>query len=205
MRPCTPALSFAALSLLVATAPLAQGDEIREQLDLAIELYEEGDLAGSITELQYAIGEIQGRLGSAYAETFPPAPAGWTAEAPSQEASAAFFGGGTMVSRAYREENGSGSMNAQLMIDNPMIQGMAALFSNPAIISANPNMKRVRLGRENAILDFDEAAGRGEITFLMGGGRAMLKVEGSGLASGDLLVETLEAWDRQGLADVAGL
>ncbi len=205
MRPCIPALSVAVLSLLVATTPPVQADEIREQLDLAIELYEEGDLAGSITELQYAIGEIQGRLGSAYAETFPPAPAGWTAEEPSQEASAAFFGGGTMVSRAYREDNGSGSMNAQLMIDNPMIQGMAALFSNPAIISANPNMKRVRLGRENAILDFDQAAGRGEVTFMTGGGRAMLKVEGSGLASGDILVETLEAWDRKGLEDVAGL
>jgi hypothetical protein len=39
---------------------------------------------------------------------------------------------------------------------------------------------------------------------MMGGGRVMLKIEGSDLASGDLLVETLEAWDRKGLAAAAG-
>ena len=40
MRARTPALPFAVLALLVATMPLARADEIREQLDLAIELYE---------------------------------------------------------------------------------------------------------------------------------------------------------------------
>lgn len=205
MRCRTPAVSFAALALLLTSSPLAVADEIREQLDLAIQLYEEGDLAGTITELQFAIGEIQGRLGSVYALTFPPAPEGWTAEEASQEASPAFLGGGTIISRAYRQGNGDGTMDAQLMIDNPMVQGFAALFNNPAMISANPNMKRIRLGRENALLDFDQAAGSGEITFMMGGGRAMLKIEGSGLASGDLLVATLEAWDRKGLEEAAGL
>ena len=205
MRRRSPAASFAALALLLASASAASADDIREQLDLAVGLYEEGDLAGAITELQFAIGEIQARLGRVYAETFPPAPAGWTAEAPSQEASPAFLGGGTIISRAYRENEGGGTMDAQLMIDNPMVQGLAALFSNPAMISANPDMKRVRLGRENALLEFDAAVGHGEITFLMGGGRAMLKIEGSGLASGDLLVETLEAWDRKGLEEAAGL
>ena len=67
---------------------------------------------------------------------------------------------------------------------------MAALFSNPAMLCGQPEHEARPLGRENAVLDFDEAAGRGEITFMTGGGRAMLKIEGTGLASGDLLVET---------------
>ena len=204
MRRTCLALPFLSLVLVPLAVPAA-ADDIREQLDLAIELYEEGDLAGAVTELQFAIGEIQARMGDAYALTFPPAPAGWTAEPASQESAAAFMGGGTMVNRSYREDGGSGTMEAQLIIDNPMIQGMSALFSNPAMLAANPNMERVRLGRENAILEFDEAAGRGEVTFMAGGGRAMLKVEGNGLASGDQLVDLLKAWDMDGLRAAAGL
>jgi len=195
--------SLLASCLLSATPAVA--DEIREQLDLAIELYEEGDLDAAVTELQFVIGEIQAKLGGQYALTFPAAPDGWTAEAVSQEAGAAFMGGGTIVNRSYSEVGGSGRMEAQLIIDNPMIQGMAALFANPAIMASNPNMSRVRMGRENAILDFDSAAGRGEITYMAGGGRAMLKVEGSNLASGDQLVALLKAWDMDGLKAAAGL
>jgi hypothetical protein len=200
-------LVLPALALLLGPLPpsAAGADEIREQLDLAIELYEEGDYAGTITELQFAIGEIQALLGGAFAETFPPAPAGWTAGEPNQEAAAGFMGGGTMVNRTYTEDGGSGTMEAQLIIDNPMIQGMAALFSNPAMLAANPDMQRVRMGRENAVLEFDDAAGSGEITFLAGGGRAMLKIEGRNLASGDLLIDLLKAWDMEGLRAAGGL
>lgn len=196
------------LAALVAgpLAPLpAAADDIREQLELAIELYAEGDYAGTITELQFAIGEIQSLLGGAYGRTFPPPPEGWSAAEPSQEAGAAFLGGGTMINRRYTEDGGSGSMEAQLIIDNPMLQGMAALFSNPAMLAANPNMQRVRLGRDNAMLEFDEAAGRGEITYMAGGGRAMLKIEGRNLASGEQLVALLRAWDMDGLRAAAGL
>jgi hypothetical protein len=205
MRRICLALPFTALVLGPLAPSIAGADDIREQLELAIELYEEGDYAGTVTELQFAIGEIKALLSGTFAETFPPAPAGWTAAEPSQEAAAGFMGGGTIVNRSYSEDGGSGSMEAQLIIDNPMIQGMAALFNNPAMLAANPNMQRVRMGRENAILEFDEAAGRGEITFMAGGGRAMLKVEGRGLASSDQLVDLLQAWDMAGLRAAAGL
>jgi hypothetical protein len=197
-------LAPALAGLLVLPLPVA-ADEITEQLDLAKELYEEGDLDAAVTELQYAIGEIQAKLGDAFAETFPPPPAGWSAGEATREAGAAFMGGGTMVNREYTQDAGNGRMNAQLIIDNPMIQGMAALFSNPAMLSANSNMTRIRMGRDNAILDFDDGTRRGEITFMIGGGRAMLKVEGNDLASGDDLVELLKAWDMDGLKAVAGL
>ena len=205
MRRLLLALPLAGMALVPLATRDALADDITEQLQLAIELYEEGDYAATVTELQFAIGEIQAKLGDAFAMTFPPAPDGWSAGEPSREAGAAFMGGGTMVNRDYTEDGGNGRMAAQLLIDNPMIQGMAALFSNPAMLSANPNMSRIRMGRENAILDFDETAGRGEVTFLTGGGRAMLKVEGTNLPSGDPLVELLETWDMDGLKTAAGL
>jgi hypothetical protein len=202
MRRFCLAVPLAGLLLTPLAAP-ATADDITDQLGLALELYQEGDFAGAITELQFAIGEIQARLGEVYAETFPPAPAGWSADKATQEGGAAFMGGGTIVARRYSENGGSGSMTAQLIIDNPMIQGMAALFSNPAMLAANPNMQRIRLGRESAVLDFDASAGRGEVTF-MAAGRAMLKVEGYNLGSGDQLVDLLRAWDMDRLKAAAG-
>lgn len=190
--------------LLVASGP-GMADEIREQIELAIEFYEEGDLAAAVTELQFAIGELQAKQGGAYALTMPPAPDGWTADEPSQETGTAFMGGGTIVNRAYSEDGGQGRMEAQIVVDNPMLQGMAALFSNPAMLAANPGMQRVRIGRDNAVMEFDEANGRGEITYLLGGGRVMLKVSGNSLRSGDQLVDLLNAWDMDSLKSVAGL
>lgn len=204
MRGPLLALPLAAVLLWDNGGAPAMANELREQLELAIELYEEGDLAGAVTELQFAIGELQAKQGAAYALTMPPAPAGWRAEAATQETGAAFMGGGSVVNRVYTEEGGSGHMEAQLVVDNPMVQGMAALFSNPAMLAASPAMQRVRIGRDNAVMEFDQAAGRGEITHMVGGGRVMLKVSGSGLATGEPLVELLKAWDMDGLKAAAG-
>lgn len=207
MRRRTSALPQVFLTVAVVAgwpwAPVA-ADEIREQLELALELYDAGDYGGAVSELQFAIGEIQAKLAGSYAQSLPPPPAGWTAEPASQGASPAFFGGGSIITREYRETGGRGTMTATLMMDSPMLQGMAALLGNPAMLAGNPNMKRIRLGRDNALLDFDAAAGRGEVTYMLGG-RALLKVEGGGLASADPLVDLLKAWDVDGLKDAAGL
>ncbi|MDX6751484.1 hypothetical protein SH611_16885 [Geminicoccaceae bacterium 1502E] len=187
---------------LLATPAAAMADSVTDQLDEGRTLYEEGDFAGAITELEFAIKEIRGKVAGQYVETLPEPPAGWTAEPAQQEGAAAFMGGGTMISRSYRAESGQGSIEAQLMVDNPMIQGFAAMLGNPALMAGQPNMKRVRVGRENAMLNWDESAGSGEITLVMG--RAMIKLEGSGLAGPEQLEELLKAWDIKKVKDLAG-
>jgi hypothetical protein len=201
-----PALALAggiALALLLAPAA-ARADSVVEQIQEGLAYYEEGDLAAAIEELEYAIGEIRGRLGGLFAGTLPEPPAGWVADAAESQGGAAFMGGGTIINRSYREEGGRGRIEAQLVVDNPMMQGFAALMSNPAMMAAQPNTQRVRVQRENAILRFEPDRGSGEITLILGG-RAMAKLEGQGLASGDLLVELMEGWDLRQLKDLAGL
>lgn len=190
------------LALCGLAAGPVLADEVEDQVGLALEYYQEGDLDGAITELQFAINEIRQRLSALYGETFPPAPAGWQAGEIAQEEGAAFMGGGSMVTRTYAQDGGSASIEAQLMIDNPMIQGMAAMFANPAMLAAQPNMERVRIGRDNAVLNTEP--GNEELTFMLGG-RGMIQLSGNNLESTDLLVEMLKSWDLDALKDVAGL
>ncbi|MCB1883375.1 MAG: hypothetical protein KDG89_05155 [Geminicoccaceae bacterium] len=195
-------IAFAsALALLALSPPAALADEIEDQVDTALGYYKEGDLAGTITELQFVINAIRSQLAGRYVKTFPPPPAGWEAEDASEAEGMAFLGGGTTLSRAYKKTDGDATIDAQLMIDNPMIQTLGAMFSNPAILAAQPNMKRIRIGRDNAILDTDSK----ELTFMVGNGRGMIQLTGHNLDNDDVLVDLLKSWNLKALKDVAGM
>ncbi|MCE9665406.1 hypothetical protein LY622_18440 [Halomonas sp. M5N1S17] len=194
------ALLGATLAMPFTASALA--DEVVEQIELGLELYQEEDYGGAVTELEFAINDIRKLLSGRIAETFPDAPEGWTAgEAESAGgggAAALMGGGGSMLQRNYREDEGEGRLEASLMIDNPMVQGMAAMFNNPAMIAAQPNMERVRMGRESAIVKWEAERSRVEATLLLDG-RILMQVKGQGVESPDVAVELLKAWD---LADV---
>ncbi|MDT0500594.1 MULTISPECIES: hypothetical protein [unclassified Halomonas] len=189
---------FAAGALsLSGWATQAQADEVTEQIELGLELYQEEEYGAAITELEFAISDIRKLMSARIAETFPDPPEGWNAAEVSTSGGggAAMFGGrGSMLEREYRQEGGEGRLTAQLMIDNPMIQAMSAMFSNPALIAAQPDMERIRIGRESAILKWDADNGSAEASFLMDG-RILMQVNGSGLASEKPAVSLLKAWD----------
>lgn len=198
-------IAVGALSLGAVPA-LAQADEVREQIELGLELYQEQEYGAAITELEFAISDIRKLMSARIGETFPDPPEGWSAAEVSTSGgggtAAMFGGGGSMLEREYRQEGGEGRLTAQLMIDNPMIQAMSAMFSNPALIAAQPNMERIRIGRESAILEWDADNGSAEISFLMDG-RILMQVNGSGLASEEPAVELLKAWDLDAVREQA--
>lgn len=173
-------------------------DEIVEQIELGLELYQEGEYGAALTELEFAINDIRKLMSGRLGETFPDAPAGWSAgeveSAGGGSAAALMGGGGAMLQRNYREEEGDGRLEASLMVDNPMVQGMAALFNNPAMVASQPNLERVRMGRESAIVKWEADRGRVEATMLLDG-RILMQVKGQGIDSPDVAVELLRAWD----------
>jgi hypothetical protein len=197
------ALPAAALAASMLAAP-ASADEILEQLDLARELYLEGDYAGAALELDFALGDLRTLVAGQYAETMPEAPEGWTAQRPSTEGGAAMMGGGSIITRTYNEDDGQGRIEAQLIVDNPMVQGMAAIFANPALIAAQPNTERLRIGRESGALQFDPDRGSGEVTLVLGG-RILAKLEGRGLGSKEVLADMMRAWDLDAVKRLAGM
>ncbi|MGS2743458.1 hypothetical protein ACU6TU_07670 [Halomonas sp. LS-001] len=186
----------------VLALPLSQhalADEVVEQIELGLELYHEQEFGAAITELEFAIEDMRKMMSDLVAQTFPDAPDGWTAnEATSGSAgggaAAMFGGGGTTLERIYDQDNGNGQMTASMMLDSPLIQSMGALFNNPAMIAAQPDMERIRLGREAAVVKWEPERSRAEVTLLLDG-RIMMQVRGENIESQDAAVDLMRDWD----------
>lgn len=185
-----------------ATSGPVFADQVVEQINQGLDLYQSKEYGAAITELEFAISDLRKLISEGIAGTFPDAPTGWSAlpvDTTSDSgggAAAALFGGsmGTILERQYTQDDGNGSLTATLTIDNPMIQGMAALFNNPAMLAAQPNVERIRIGRETGMLKWEPDAARAEATLMLDG-RIMMQVVGEDLASADVAAELLKAWD----------
>jgi hypothetical protein len=190
----------AATTLALTASAAALADPVEEQIQQGLELYKSGELGAAITELEFAITDIRKAMSGQIGDTFPPAPEGWTAgpaESSAEAAgAAAMFGGvmGTMIERSYSQNDGAGTLTAKLMVDNPMVQGLAAMFSNPMLMAAQPNTERLRIGRETGMLKWDAENASAEASLLLDG-RILMQVEGENLDSPDLAAEMLKAWD----------
>lgn len=102
--------------------------------------------------------------------------------------------GGTSLERTYQQDDGDGQITASMMLDSPLIQSMGAMFNNPAMIAAQPNMERVRLGREAAVVKWEPERSHAEVTLLLDG-RIMMQVKGENLESQDVAVDLMRDWD----------
>jgi hypothetical protein len=193
-----------ALMVAGVAGPLAVGsafaDAVSDQINQGLELYQSDDYGAAITELEFAINDIRKLMSERIADTFPEAPAGWSAQAAESSSesagAAALFGGsvGTMLERTYTQDAGDGTLTATLTIDNPMLQGMAALLNNPMLMAAQPNTERLRIGRESGMLKWEPDEQRAEATLMLDG-RIMMQVSGENLESADVAAELLKAWD----------
>ncbi len=201
MRPIVPAVAVLVLLLAVPAAPRA--DEITDQLESAKKLYEEGDLAGAVGELEFVLQALRGRVGEALRATFPAPPEGWTVEE-GEKGGAIPFLGGTTVSRTYRQVNGPGKIEAQLSTGGGMLQGLAQMFANPQMLAMQPNAKRVRIQRETATTTFDPKTKEAQLVLDLGG-KATILLQGSGLSGPEPLVELANRWDFKQARALAGL
>lgn len=196
-------VTFAALVLSVA-GEAGRGwaaDAVPGRLDAAQKAYQRGDLARAARELELALADLQERLGRGLADFLPPAPAGWEAEV-AEVQSLGQVGGGLSVTRAYL--NKDASLNVSLIVDSPAVSAAAALFANPAATAAQPNLKRIKLASEEAMLRWDPANRAGEVTMVLGG-RVLLQIEGDNLAASDPLVELAKGWNVAGIRKFTGV
>ena len=196
------ALALVGLAAAAGVAP-ALADDITDQIDAAKALYQKGDFAKAASELQFAITDIQKKASEKYVSALPPAPAGWEADE-AEAQSGAMLGGGQMISRRYHEKSGDGEMTLQITIDNPMVQAMSAMFANPALIAADPQAKRIRVGGENAVLKWNPSGKSGEVSMVLGG-RMMVHLEGRDLKSDAPLQDFMKNWDMKALKTAAGM
>jgi hypothetical protein len=197
---------FAMVLVAIPALPaLSRADEIADQLEQARGYYQAGDVTGAIGELEFVLQALRGRIGQELLATFPAPPDGWTAETADDQAGGAlpFVAAGTVLSRTYRAPDGGGSIEAQLMSGGGFLQGLAGMMMNPTVLAAQPNAKRVRVGRETGVVTYDAGARSSQLVLDLGG-KATVMLEGKGVASGDPLVDLATRWDLKKAKELLG-
>lgn len=198
-------LKAASASVLLVSAQPLFADEVTEQIDLAKQYYENGDLSGAISELEFAVGTLRKQTMELYMATLPEPPAGWTADPPKVESYDTVLRGGAMIARKYRQQGGPGSVKfGVIVIDGNFLSAFATMFTNPAFLGSNPDYRRTRIGRENAFLKWQEKSGDGELKLIVGG-RIIVDLEGRDLKQEDVLIDLIRRWDLKKAKAIAGL
>ncbi|MFQ5914577.1 MAG: hypothetical protein ACE5JS_15490 [Nitrospinota bacterium] len=196
-------LVIASIFVALLSAP-ALAQEIPEMLDDAKKLYLEGEYRKAIRELKFAIGEIEAKLSGLFGEKMPPPPANYTA-GEIEEQSMGALGGGQMIARKYTQKGGQGSIKAELLFNNPMVQQMLVLLNNPTLLRMQKGMKRVKIKGEEGILKWDKSRKSGDLSVILGGGQLMLKATGRKLGGPGELIKFMKSWDFDAAKKTAGL
>lgn len=188
---------LAVVSLLSAPA-VSVADEVTDQLEVAREAYEAGNLSQSVDELNYAISQIQEKLSGEYAKLLPDALPGWTAgEAVSQAGGLAMLGGGTSMTRSYTKDSG-GAVEIKAYGNSPMAQGMSMMLQNPMLMQMDPSTKAYRYKGRSGMIKHDSGSTSYEITLMLKN-NVLLQVSGDGLADKAPVVDYLKAVDIKAL------
>lgn len=195
--------SVMVLSLVLPS--VASADEITDQLDQARQYYDQGDVSGAISELEFALQAMRGKIGQQLLATFPAPAAGWTMDPADdqQQGAIPFVAAGTMLGRTYRAPDGNGTIEAQLMSGGGFLQGLAGMLMNPQMLAAQPNAKRIRIGRDNGVVTFDPQDQSSQLVVDLGG-KGTLMLQGKGLATTDPLVELANRWDLKQVRELLG-
>ncbi len=124
------------IGMVLLGAWAAWADDVTDQIDEARKAYDAKDLATAATALGAAQDLIRQQSADAWKTVLPEPLPGWTAdEATSATAGAALLGGGTNVSRVYR--NGGDSVTIELLTDSPVMQGLGRLISSGLVTSSD--------------------------------------------------------------------
>jgi hypothetical protein len=195
----------AAVAVSLMAGGTAQADKVTDAIDRASKAYSDGKLSSTSRELQFAIGRVSRRLARAYQEAMPPAPDGWKARrARRRNQGIGVMGMGISVNKRYRADGGGrGRASAQIIIDNPMIQAMGAMFANPAL-AQNSGFERLEVKglAQPGFIKFDEDRKRGEAIILIAG-RVFLKVQASRIEDEDVLRNLAAGWNIKRIKEIA--
>lgn len=159
------------LALACSVSAPAAADEIEDSLALALEAYQNGDIADAKSEIDYVAQLLSQKQSAALMTILPPPFEGWSQEELENAAvGAAMFGGGMTASADYRRDNEN--VEIQVMADSPMLAAMMGMFGNPALAGATGG-KMKRIGGQKVIATQD-----GEIQAVISN-RFMVQISGS--------------------------
>ena len=174
------------LVVCLATLPtFAFSDEITDAIEEATASYQKGDFSNAVAQLDYASALIRQMKAEGVVAVFCEPLDGWTAEpATSNAAGGMMMGGGIMAERTYRKE--SALVEISLVMDSPMLQSVAMMINNPAMMTMS-GAKLTKIQGNKAMQQGD--GGDITISFIING-NALFAIQGNGGAT----IEDLSAY-----------
>ncbi len=176
-----------ALLVVIAASPLwaaAEQDDVLAIIKEAVGQYEQGDYAGAANNLDYAAQLVRQKKGEAIKSYLPEPLPGWEAEeAVAQAMGSAVFGGGISVSRAYRRD--SASITIDIVTDSPVMQSLVMMINNPMVAGASGGTLTMVNG-QRAIVQFSDETGNGDISIVVAN-RFMVTVKGSNVSKAEMM------------------
>jgi hypothetical protein len=174
------------LVLALGVASLANAvhaDEIVDQINEAIKMYEAGDYAGAVSELEFAATQIRQLQAGEISNALPQPLPGWKAEDIETSAmSGAMMGGGVTAGREYHKDDAS--IEIQIIGQAPMLQAVAMMFQNPMIMSSS-GKKLTKIKGYKAAVEYKEGERSGEIQLIVQSS-VLVTVSGHGVSEEDL-------------------
>lgn len=171
----------AVLAAAVLGAP-ALADEIIDQINEAVRLYQAGDFAGAMNELDFASQQIRQLRAGEIAKVLPEPLSGWTGDkAETTAMGATLFGGVTGASRTYRKDQAR--VEVSLVSDSPMLSMVSMMVANPMMLGGS-GQEAVRVKGNRGLLEWEGDSGSLKLVV---GGNVLVTVEGTGCEKGDLV------------------
>ena len=179
-------------SLLVATPAQERSGPKKsppfaEAVETAKKAVEAEKLGAAIAALQAALVDLQKKQRAAILAALPK-PDGWQVEdqavdEQAENLTAGMLGGAWAATRNYRQ--GDKSMHVEVTANSPLMHmGLAAVFSNPALIEADGG-ELVKYGQHKAILKKAGDTGQ-ELSILMHDAH-LIRINSEGIKADDLL------------------
>jgi hypothetical protein len=167
------------VAILVAPA---RADEIIDQINEAIKLYQAGDYAGAMTELDYASAQIRQLRAGTMSNVLPEPLAGWKADdAETTAMGSGMLGGITGASRNYRKDDAR--LSVSLVSDSPMLAMFGMMAANPMMMGGS-GQQAVRVKGHRGVLEWQGDSGS---LNLVVDGAVLVTVECSGCNKEDLV------------------
>ena len=153
--------ALAAVAMIFSVVNI-QADEITDEINDAIKLYQAGDYAGAVDGLDFAAQQIRQLQAGNITKALPEPLKGWEAdEAEATALSGAMMGGAVGASRDYTKGDASVSIN--ITGESPALQAVMMMFNNSMMLSMS-GQKVKKIKGNKAIIDYDKGDMAGEIT-----------------------------------------
>ncbi len=171
-------------------------DDIINVIEQAVRQYRANDLAGAISNLDYAAQLIRQKKSERMKALLPEPLPGWQAKAASAKSlGAAVFGGGSTVSRDYF--TASSALSVEIVSDSPVLQSIIMMLNNPLFAGASGgNLQTIK--QQRAMIKYSEQDRSGEINIVVAG-RFIVTVKGRAVDQ-NIMLRYAEAMDFDALA-----